>query len=88
MLEINFSKQAEKFLKNLQKKDQQTAKQVIIKITALASNPKATSSIALVNHAEFRRIRIGKYRIIYQFDEKVLFITIIDKRDEVYKNFH
>ncbi len=87
MLEIIFSKTTEKFLKTLQKKDFSTAKQIALKITALALNPTPQSSLAIVGNSDFRRIRIGKYRVIYRFNDSTLFITLIDKRDKVYKTF-
>ncbi len=85
MLTVKLSKSVEKFLKNLQKKDSAIAKQIALKITALTLNPTPPSSLAIVGNSDFRRIRVGKYRVIYYFDEKNLFVTLVDKRDKVYK---
>ncbi|MEK7433783.1 MAG: type II toxin-antitoxin system RelE/ParE family toxin, partial [Cyanobacteriota bacterium] len=32
------------------------------------------------------RIRVGDYRIIFRMNEDEIFIEIVDKRDDVYKN--
>ena len=87
MREVRFSKASEKFLKNLQKKDHATAKQIALKITALTLEPMPQSSLAIVENSDFRRIRVGKFRVIYRFDDEVLFVTLVDKRDKVYKMF-
>lgn len=88
MLNINLSKQAEKFLNQLNKKDKESAKDITKKILALALDQKPSSSKALVGSSDFRRIRIAKFRVIYRFDKKTIYITYIEKRDKVYKNLH
>ena len=87
MLEVRFSKTSEKFLKNLQKKDSTTARQIALKITALTLEPMPQISLAIVGNGDFRRIRVGKFRVIYRFDDEVLFVTLVNKRDKVYKMF-
>ncbi len=88
MLKINLSKQAEKFLNQLNKKDKDSAKEVTKKILALCLEPKPQGSKILVGSSDFRRIRIAKFRVIYKFDKINLFITYIDKRDKIYKNLN
>jgi mRNA-degrading endonuclease RelE of RelBE toxin-antitoxin system len=34
-----------------------------------------------------KRIRAGKYRLIYTYQEEILLITIIEKRETVYQTF-
>ena len=31
------------------------------------------------------RVRVGGYRIVYEFDEANVWITIVEKRDKVYQ---
>lgn len=88
MLEINYSKEAEKFLRKLYKSDKKLAKQIVNKIIKLQSDPKISSSIELINYSPFRRIRVGKYRIIYKYNEKYVYIEIINKREIVYKDLN
>jgi len=88
MLELQFLNQAEKFLKKLKKSDIKSAKQIIIKIVELQSNPKPTDSKDLVNYYPFRRIRIAKYRVVYRYDEKTVYVTIVEKRDTIYKQLN
>jgi mRNA interferase RelE/StbE len=88
MLEINYSKEAVKFLKKLNKSDKKLAKQIVSKIVELQANTKIASSIELINYSPFRRIRVGKYRIIYKYDEQYVYIVVINKREIVYKNLN
>ena len=39
----------------------------------------------LTNRDDYR-IRVRNYRIIYEFDEKKLYVIIIDKRGQVYRS--
>ncbi len=73
MLEINLSK---------------NSKQIARKLFELQQNPFPHDSIQLKGqHSKLHRTDIGEYRVIYFVEEKVLFITIIGKRNdgEVYK---
>lgn len=85
MLELKLSRQAQKFLKKLKVSDLKVAKNLIAKIKDLQNNPKLRTSTELVNYSPFRRIRVGKYRIIYKYNSITLYITLIKKRDSVYK---
>ena len=44
------------------------------------------SDVKKLKGYELYRVRVGNYRVIYHFDETTIFVTIIDKRDVVYKN--
>ena len=66
------------------------AKQVLLKILALCTDPKPPDSIHLKGSAEgYRRADSGEYRIIYRIKGDALEIHLIGKRndDEVYRQF-
>lgn len=85
MREIYFSKPVEKFLEKLQKSDKKLAQQLGLEMNLLRKNPNHSSTKKLVKLKGLYRSRVGKYRIIYEFDDKNLFILLIAKRDEVYQ---
>ena len=85
MLEINFSRQADKFLRKAPPKH---ARQLGGKVMALRENPQPHDSLPLKGAAAHsRRADIGEYRIVYRVNGNVLEIVLIGKRndDEVYK---
>jgi len=42
---------------------------------------------ALQGHRQFKKIRAGKYRLIYSYQDELLLITIIEKRETIYQTF-
>jgi len=85
MLTIIFLNQPEKFLGKLYKKNKKLVQQISKKIQELSLDPTPLTSKAIVNYSPYRRIRVDKYRIVYYFDKKNLYIDLIEKRDKVYK---
>ncbi len=83
MLKLNITKQAKKFIESLPPKQ---AKQLAFKIQELRLNPQPHDSKKLKGYS-YLRSDIGEYRIIYMYDETLLEIIFIDKRndDAVYK---
>ena len=54
-------------------------------------NQLPKSSKKLTGYKELYRIRIDKYRIVYQFDDSIVHILLIEKRDKIYaqiKNYN
>lgn len=83
MLKVNFSKAAQKVLTSLLPKH---AHQCALKIQALRIDPLPHDTKTL-RGTSFLRCDIGEYRIIYQHNEEMLEILLIDKRndDRIYK---
>lgn len=81
---INTSKSADDFLKILPPKQ---FKQVFTKVWDLRSNPRPHDSIKLTGFKDKYRTDIGEYRIIYSFDDTIINIETIGKRNDgaVYK---
>ncbi|WP_066299322.1 type II toxin-antitoxin system RelE family toxin [Bacillus sp. FJAT-29937] len=75
-------------LRFLQKCDRVTKERIINVIHALVENPYSYfGSIKLIGYENVYRIRVGKYRIIYQIQDEKLIINIqdINSRGDVYK---
>ncbi|MDF0727130.1 type II toxin-antitoxin system RelE/ParE family toxin [Cytobacillus sp. S13-E01] len=83
---LELSKSSKKFLT---KSDRVTREPIINVLHALTENPFSYPGIVkLSGYEDTYRVRVGKYRIIYQvFDEKLLiFIQDIDSRGDIYKH--
>jgi mRNA interferase RelE/StbE len=74
---------AEKQIAKLPKKIQ---KQIIIKLRELRLNPRPHDCRKLTNE-DLYKLRVGDYRIIYQIQDEILYVTIVrvGHRKEVYR---
>ena len=81
-----FSKNSQKFIGKLPSKQ---LVQIFTALTNLIQNPHPNTSRHLKGHPNYKRVPSGEFRIIYSFENKILNIAEIGKRndDEVYKNF-
>ena len=82
MLELEISKYSQKFIKK-NKSDIRLIKKLGLSIKNLRDNPLPNGAKKLIGYS-FYRIRVNNYRIIYKYDEKTLYISVIEKRDKVY----
>jgi len=84
MRRIELSKEARKDIGKLPPKH---ARQISTKLFELAANPAPADSVVLKGHDTYRRATQGEYRIIYEFDDDLLSVLIVGKRndDEVYR---
>jgi mRNA-degrading endonuclease RelE of RelBE toxin-antitoxin system len=78
MLTPDLSNDAVRFLKKLDKKQ---FGQLFSAITALCGMPSPTDLISVGNGTHFRN-DVGEYRVIYCFDEKVLFVSMVGNRND------
>ena len=84
-MEYKLTKQAFRKLSELIENDPKTAKKVkeiILNLTNSLINGES-----LKWYSEFKKIRSGKYRIIYTIKDNTLLTTIIEKRETVYQTF-
>lgn len=83
MMILRLEKHVDKFLSRIPPKH---AKQISQKIQLLRQNPKQHDSKQLIGY-DYLRADSGEYRIIYQFDDEILTVILIGKRndDEVYR---
>lgn len=73
--------------KALERLPPQIQNQIATKIFALAENPRPPGVKALQGAKENLRLRVGKYRIIYQVEDNSLSVRIvkIGHRSEIYR---
>ena len=83
-LRLVFSREADKFLKDLQPKQY---KQIVSKILDRTRDPEPHDSSKLQGYP-YRRVDSGEFRIIYRYDADLFYIARVGKRndDEVYRN--
>jgi len=85
-LQIRYAKIA---LKTLKSYDTPTRKRIIDSITMLTEMPPKGDIKALHNSQNERRLRVGKFRIVYEYITenkiKILQINRIDSRGDIYK---
>lgn len=81
---IRIKRSAEKEIKKLNKQD---LKRILQKLEELAFNPRGYNSIKLSNESKYR-IRVGKYRILYEIFDKTITIVVVkvSHRKDVYKH--
>ena len=80
---IKFSGRAQKDLKNL---DKTIANRCLARIEMLKEDPFLRDAIKVKGEDNAFRIRVGKYRILYEVyhETRVVLITKVDKRERAY----
>ncbi|EOS45254.1 hypothetical protein C809_03093 [Lachnospiraceae bacterium MD335] len=86
-MKIEYAKKAVKYIESLDKPTKQRIKQ---SIEGLTENPPKGDIKMMQGYSDGRkRLRIGKYRIIYNYSQngeiKVLYIVDVDTRGDIYK---
>ncbi len=85
MRDYKLTRQALKQLKLLAKNEIKTAKK--LKDVIIQLREDLISGESLQGYSKFKKIRVGKFRLIYTLQEEILLIAIIEKRETVYKTF-
>ena len=86
-MKIEYAKKAVKYIESLDKPTKQRIKAGIIGLT---ENPPKGDIKLLLGYVDGRkRLRIGKYRIIYMYGQnkelQILYIMSVDTRGDIYK---
>ena len=86
-VKIEYTKKAVKYIESL---DKPTKQRINAGIEGLTENPPKGDIKTMQGFSDGRkRLRIGKYRIIYNYNQdgeiKVLYIMNVDTRGDVYK---
>lgn len=83
---IEFTRPAQK---EFDKLDAVIKQRVSDEVVSLEKNPRPSGCVALKGYANTYRIRIGKFRVIYEVKDKVLLVLVIRiaKREDVYDGF-
>ncbi len=81
---MNTIKWHAKALKQLRKIDRQDNAAIRSAVNALAGMPDCQGVKALINHRCGYRLRVGRYRVLFDFDGEVSIVEIqeVKKRDE------
>ena len=87
-MQIQYSKKSVKYINAL---DQPTKQRIKAAIEGLTEKPPKGDIKLMQGYADGRkRLRVGKYRIIYNYDTdgniEILYIMNIDSRGDIYKN--
>ena len=74
--------------KDLEKFNKSIVSQLFRGMGSLSKNPRPAQSLKLSGSERSYRLRIGKYRILYQIDEKLKVVTVfaVGHRKDVYRN--
>ncbi len=84
MRKVQFTGQSEKSLDKLIKRAPEIARVLAAQIEKLREDPAPRNSTRIVGYP-CHRARVGSYRIIYEYDDDTLLVTIVEKRDKVYQ---
>ena len=81
--EVSFHKAAAKEFAQLERSEQ---KRVAKAIDALRSDPYPQNAETLKGSASARRIRVGRYRVVYEVyvDRVLVFVVAVGHRREIY----
>ena len=81
MNSINWTQKAAKQLRKLDKQAQGPIRDAV---TNLAAMPNCQNVKALTNHESGYRLRVGNYRVLFDWDGKIKIVEIneVSKRDE------
>jgi mRNA interferase RelE/StbE len=80
---IESSKKVQKQLEKIDYTDRERIKK---KVRGLGTNPRPNGAEKLKGYTEFYKIRIGKYRVIYEINDSKLLVLVLKvaKRETVY----
>lgn len=81
MNEVTYSKKAARQLRKIQPSD---SKAIRAECNKLANMPDCANIKALVGHEHSYRLRVGKFRVLFDFDgaARIVMIEEVKKRDE------
>lgn len=87
MMNIVYSEKAAKYLRKLAKTNAKLAQRMIVEIEAYAENPIKHFDVKVLKgkFGDFKRLRVGDYRIIFDEDVEIMHIYDIQHRREAYR---
>ncbi len=83
---VSVERQAAKFLRDLT--DRRLHSRLRETIDGLAENPRPPGCVMLQGGEELFRVRVGDYRIVYQIQDAVLVVLVVQigHRREIYRD--
>lgn len=75
-------------LKEIEKLDRSVSGQIFSRIEALSQNPHPPHSLKLCGSEHSYRLRVGRYRILYQLDIslKTIIVYAVGHRKDIYRS--
>jgi mRNA-degrading endonuclease RelE of RelBE toxin-antitoxin system len=88
MLEILYSQKAAKQLRKIRQGNRKNAIMIMEAIEQYAENPQGNYDIKILKgkFGEFKRLRAGNYRIIFNEEGKLMFIYEVKHRQGAYND--
>jgi mRNA-degrading endonuclease RelE of RelBE toxin-antitoxin system len=87
-MDIRYSEKAEKQIKKIHKGDKKSAKMIIAAIESFATHlgKKKDFDVKVLKgkYGEFKRLRAGNYRVIFEDDGIIMLIYEVKHRQEAY----
>jgi mRNA-degrading endonuclease RelE of RelBE toxin-antitoxin system len=85
-MKIIYAEKAEKQLKRIWKGNRNSASMIMNEIESYAVKPGGVFDIKLLKgrHGNFKRLRVGNYRVIFSDEENAMLIYEIKHRQEAY----
>jgi mRNA interferase RelE/StbE len=82
---VKLSRKAEKFLVAL--RDKELQQRLVGAIRGLEAAPRSAGCVKLTGSTDLFRLRVGDYRIVYQIQDNVLVVLVIEigHRREIYR---
>jgi len=82
---VKISRPAEKLLRGLT--DKKLYQRLREAVNNLEENPRPANSVKLQSNEELYRVRVGEYRVVYQIQDKLLIVLVIQigHRREIYR---
>ena len=82
MMEIKYSEKSVKQITKINKGDRKSAIKIIEAIEAFSKNPSGKFDIKTLKgkYGDFKRLRVGNYRVIFEIGENVMSIYEIKHR--------
>lgn len=87
-MKIKYSQKAVKQLKKIRLGDKKSAKMILETIEAYAINPAGHFNIKHLkgDMGDFKRLRAGRYRIIFDDENRVMFVYEVKHRQGAYND--
>ncbi|PKN66780.1 MAG: cytotoxic translational repressor of toxin-antitoxin stability system [Deltaproteobacteria bacterium HGW-Deltaproteobacteria-12] len=89
-MDIRYSEKAEKQIKKIYKGDKKSAAMIIEALENFAARKGRKSDFDVKvlkgKYGDFKRLRVGNYRVIFNDDGKVMLIYEVKHRQEAYRD--
>jgi mRNA interferase RelE/StbE len=85
-MEIRYSEKAAKQLRMIAKGDKKSASMILAGLEAYAADPQGVFDVRVLKGrlGGMKRLRVGKYRILFEDDNEVMSVYEVKHRQEAY----